>query len=97
LCMVSMRRKLHSGWYQEREDKLILVIEDNGTGIPPDEKNIIFDRSLGKNAGLGLFFVREVLSITDMTIEETGEYTKGARFEITVPKGNYQFIEKNAK
>jgi PAS domain S-box-containing protein len=84
-------------WYQEREDKLILVIEDNGTGIPPDEKNIIFDRGLGKNAGLGLFFVREVLSITDMTIEETGEYTKGARFEITVPKGNYQFIEKNAK
>ncbi len=77
--------------YLEKPDGLTLVIEDNGAGIPAEEKHIIFDRGYGRNSGLGLFFVREVLSITKMTIKETGEAGKGARFEINVPKGLYRF------
>ena len=77
--------------YLEKPDRLTLVIEDNGAGIPAEEKHIIFDRGYGRNKGLGLFFVREVLSITKMTIKETGEAGKGARFEINVPKGLYRF------
>jgi len=45
---------------------------------------------VGGNTGLGLFMVREVLSITGITIEETGEYGKGARFEIHVPPGAWR-------
>ena len=51
---------------------------------------MIFDRGYGKGTGLGLFLVREVLSITGMTIKETGMGKRGTRFEITVPKGMYR-------
>ena len=77
--------------YREKPDRLTIVIEDNGAGIPAEEKHIIFDRGYGKNTGLGLFFAREVLSITKMTIKETGEAGRGARFEINVPGGGFRF------
>ena len=77
--------------YEEKPDHLMLIIEDNGVGIPSEEKNMIFDRGYGKGTGLGLFLVREVLSITGMTIRETGNYGKGTRFEIAVPQGMYRF------
>jgi PAS domain S-box-containing protein len=76
----------------EREPNGILVIvEDNGTGIPAAEKEKIFERGVGKNTGLGLFLVREILSITGINIKETGVYGKGARFEISVPEGKYRY------
>ena len=77
--------------YQENPDGLVLFVEDNGVGIPAGEKQMIFDRGYGKNTGLGLFFVREVLSITGMSVKETGEPGRGARFEILVPKEEYRF------
>ena len=40
---------------------------------------------------MGLFLAREILSVTGITIRETGEPGKGARFEISVPKGAYRF------
>ena len=58
---------------RENSDGLVLIVEDNGVGIPAEEKQMIFDRGYGKNTGIGLFLVREVLSITGMTIKETGE------------------------
>ena len=51
------------------------------------EKEKIFERGFGKNTGVGLFLVREIPDITGITIHETGEPGKGARFEMTVPKG----------
>jgi PAS domain S-box-containing protein len=72
------------------DDTLTIVWEDNGVGIPVDEKEKIFERGFGKNTGLGLFLVREVLLLTGITIKETGEPGKGARFEIAVPKGMYR-------
>ncbi len=78
----------------EREPNGILVIvEDNGSGIPVAEKEKIFERGIGKNTGLGLFLVRDILSITDITITETGIFGKGARFEISVPEGKYRFVK----
>ncbi len=76
--------------FEEKPDHLMLFIEDNGVGIPTEEKNMIFDRGYGKGTGLGLFLVREVLSITGVTIRETGIKGQGTRFEITVPKGMYR-------
>ena len=82
-------------WYEEKPDGLILSIEDNGVGIPREEKHMIFDRSYGKDTGLGLFLVREILSITGMTIRETGESGRGARFEIHIPLEGYRFKPGN--
>jgi PAS domain S-box-containing protein len=75
---------------EEREGDLILVCEDDGPGIPAEEKEKIFERGFGKNTGLGLFLSREILSITGITICETGELGKGARFEIMVPEGMWR-------
>jgi hypothetical protein len=41
---------------------------------------------IGKNTGLGLFHSQVILTITNITITETGNLWKGARFAFTVPK-----------
>jgi PAS domain S-box-containing protein len=76
----------------ETNHALVLVCEDDGVGIPDEEKPHLFERGFGKGTGLGLFLAREILGITGMTIEETGVPGKGARFEITVPEGRYRII-----
>ncbi len=68
----------------------VLVCEDDGDGVPAEEKEKIFERGFGKNTGLGLSLSREILSITGITISETGEPGKGARFEMTVPKAAWR-------
>lgn len=75
---------------QEGQD-LIILYEDDGIGIPNSEKENIFERGYGKNTGFGLFLIREILSITGLSIRETGKYGEGARFEILVPQGSYRF------
>ncbi|MGD0080207.1 MAG: PAS domain S-box protein [Methanoregula sp.] len=75
---------------QESGHDYQIVCEDDGDGIPVDLKEKIFDREFGKNTGLGLFLSREILSITGITIHETGEPGKGARFEIIVPHGSFR-------
>jgi signal transduction histidine kinase len=77
---------------QESGDDHLIVCEDDGDGVPQEEKERIFERDFGKNTGLGLFLSREILGITNITIRENGEPGKGARFEIKVPKGAYRFI-----
>jgi len=72
---------------------LCILFRDDGAGIPEGEKERIFERGFGKNTGLGLFFSREILSITGMEIHETGEYRNGAQFEIRIPDGRYRFTD----
>ena len=74
----------------ESGDDHLVVCEDDGDGIPVEEKEKIFERGFGKNTGLGLALSREVFDITGITIRETGEPGKGARFEMTVPKGAWR-------
>ena len=76
----------------ETEKEFIIICEDDGIGVLDVEKERIFKRGVGKNTGLGLFLIREVLAITGLSIRETGDYGKGARFEIFVPKGAYKSI-----
>jgi signal transduction histidine kinase len=80
---------------EERGDGHLIVCEDDGDGIPDEKKEKIFERGIGKNTGLGLFLSREILSITGITIKETGKPGKGARFEIVVPKGAWRIEEAN--
>jgi signal transduction histidine kinase len=72
------------------EGALALMFEDDGVGIPADDKLRIFDKGFGTNTGLGLFLSREILSLNGATIEETGEPGKCARFVIRVPPGAWR-------
>jgi len=69
---------------------LLIIWEDDGVGIRDDEKEKIFERGYGKNTGLGLFFIREILGITGITISENGVYGEGARFVIRVPEKGWR-------
>ena len=81
-------------FYRETEEELVLFCEDDGAGVPAGDKDRIFERGFGRHSGFGLFLAREILSITGLTIRETGEPGKGARFEIHVPKNGYRQIKK---
>lgn len=70
---------------------LQVVFSDDGQGIESNQKELIFQKGVGKNTGLGLFFVREILGMTSITIRENGIPGKGARFEMTIPVDKYRF------
>ncbi len=75
---------------KETDAGLIILLEDNGRGVPGHEKESIFEQGVGKHTGLGLFLSREILSITGISIRETGIYGSGACFEMSVPRGAYR-------
>ena len=83
--------------YSKSEDGMTIIWEDDGAGIAAEEKEKIFERGFGKNTGYGLFLVREILSISGITIRETGTEGEGARFEISVPKGSYRLPAINGQ
>jgi len=71
-------------------DALAIVCEDNGEGISEEDKPKLFTRGFGKNTGLGLFLIKEILSITGITITENGDPGKGTQFEMRVPPGSFR-------
>ena len=73
-----------------RDQNLVITIEDDGAGIKTENKEAIFDLQTGDVSHAGLFIAREILSVTGMTLQETGEYGKGACFEINVPETMYR-------
>lgn len=75
---------------QETADGLALIYEDDGEGIAGTDRAHLFKRGFGKHTGLGLFLSREILSITGISIEESGTAGSGARFTIRVPQGAYR-------
>ncbi|MDD1699876.1 MAG: PAS domain S-box protein [Methanoregula sp.] len=70
--------------------ELIITIADNGTGISPENKPHLFEWRAGNEKTLSLFLVQKILSSTGITIRETGEFKKGTRFEIIVPKDGFR-------
>ncbi|MDD1719739.1 MAG: PAS domain-containing protein [Methanoregulaceae archaeon] len=79
------------GTYRREDKNLVIVIEDDGMPVSPEEKEKIFERPAKSDQGLGLFLAREILSLTDMTIRETGGPGEGGRFEILVPEEAFRF------
>lgn len=75
--------------YQIRPDGCAIIIEDNGAGIPASVKDELFVQR-EESYGRGLFLAHEIVSITGMTIRETGVYGEGARFEIIIPSEGYR-------
>lgn len=79
---------------EARGTDLVITCEDDGEGVAIGNKEKIFYRDFGKNTGFGLYISREILDITGITIKETGEPGKGARFEIVIPEGQYRVIRQ---
>lgn len=73
---------------QDRD--LVIIYEDDGEGIQDSMKNRIFERGVGSGTGWGLFFAREVLGLTGITITEQGIFGIGIKFLITIPEGGYR-------
>jgi PAS domain S-box-containing protein len=70
----------------EHGKELVIRYEDDGKGIPPKRKREIFRPEYGRGSGYGLFTSKEILAITGITLSETGEPGKGARFEMRIPE-----------
>jgi signal transduction histidine kinase len=73
---------------------LQLVYEDDGVGIPAENKSKLFSEgfSTGGSTGFGLFLIKKMMDVYGWTITEEGEQGKGANFIITIPK-----LNKNGK
>ena len=82
--------------FTETDAGAVITYEDNGTGIPLEDKEHIFGKGFGKHTGLGLFLTREILAITNITIRENGEPGNGVRFEILIPSDTYRIIHNPA-
>jgi PAS domain S-box-containing protein len=75
-------------YYEEKQDVLKLIYEDDGVGIPEDKKEKIFKEGYGKSTGYGLCLIKKICEAYGWTIRETGKHGKGAQFTMTLPKTN---------
>ncbi len=76
--------------------KVTVVVEDNGMGMKPEMLQRIFERfyriESSRNrtdggSGLGLAIVKHILEAHHETIKVESVYLEGARFSFTLPKG----------
>ena len=74
--------------YKEEEDQLKLIYEDDGVGIPDDEKSKLFQEGYGKGTGFGLYLIRRICEGYGWKIQETGKHGKSAQFTMTIPKNS---------
>jgi signal transduction histidine kinase len=79
-------------YYREGKDCLKLVYEDDGVGIPENEKELIFKEGYGKGTGYGLYLMKKICGAYGWSIQETSNLGKGAQFVMTIPK-----LNKNGK
>ncbi len=72
------------------QDSLKLVYEDDGVGVPLENKPNLFKEgfSTGGSTGFGLFLTKKMMDVYGWRIEENGESGTGAKFTITIPKLN---------
>lgn len=72
------------------QGNLQLIYEDDGVGIPLENKQKLFKQgfSTGASTGFGLFLTKKMTDVYGWTMEETGEPGKGAKFIITIAKTN---------
>ena len=72
-------------------DRIEIVVEDTGEGIPPGDESRIFDRYTGAasradSTGLGLFIARTITTAHGGTISaENRQDRRGARFRVILP------------
>jgi two-component system, OmpR family, phosphate regulon sensor histidine kinase PhoR len=79
----------------ETEKATIVSVADNGMGIAENEQKLIFDKfyrvqkgdiHTTKGLGLGLYYVKQVVTAYKGTIVVESEEGKGSKFTIAIPK-----------
>ncbi|HKK38818.1 MAG TPA: HAMP domain-containing sensor histidine kinase [Cryomorphaceae bacterium] len=79
---------------KKEKERVLLSVEDNGRGIPPQEQKKIFEKfyRMGneetrskKGTGLGLFIVKELVTLHQGKITISDGNLKGARFTVSLP------------
>ena len=78
----------------ETDEKITLVVEDNGIGIKKEFQDAIFERFFqventeifSTGDGIGLSFVKHLVELHDGTIHVESELNKGAKFIVELPK-----------
>ncbi len=76
--------------FSSEDDTGKIAFRDEGSGVPADEKEIIFTQGYGTKTGLGLFLIREILAISGISIMETGNLGEGVCFEIIIPAEQFR-------
>jgi signal transduction histidine kinase len=69
-------------------NEVLITVSDTGMGIPEEKKEKIFEPFYSTRAqglGLGLAIVKSIVQAHGGTIEEVGEYGRGAKFVIALP------------
>ncbi len=73
-----------------KEEKALIVFEDDGIGIPDDKKEKIFERGFKEDdkagSGLGMYLVKEIVDSYEGSIEVKDSEWSGARFDILLNK-----------
>ena len=79
------------------DDQLVLEVDDEGAGVPLDERELVFDRfARGRAAsmrggsdgtGLGLALVAQHVQAHRGTVEVLDRPGGGARFRVVLPGG----------
>jgi PAS domain S-box-containing protein len=72
------------------QDSIKLVYEDDGVGVPSENKPRLFSEvfSTGGSTGFGLFLIKKMMDVYGWQIQENGKPGEGAKFIITIPKLN---------
>lgn len=83
---------------QEKNDKVILYIKDNGIGIKKGEITRVFERGFTgengriigqKSTGIGLYLCKKLCDKLGLGIELNSEKDKGTEIRIIFPKNSY--------
>jgi signal transduction histidine kinase len=72
-------------------DATVLYVADDGTGVPADERDRVFDHGFSTSStgtGLGLSIVADLVDSHGWSIAVTESQDGGARFEITIADAN---------
>lgn len=75
---------------KEKGDRIRVVIDDTGTGIPYENQHKVFDpffttKETGKGTGLGLSICHGIIERIGGTIFMTSEVGRGTAFTVTLP------------
>jgi len=77
---------------------LKLVYEDDGVGVPLEDKPRLFTEgfSTSDSTGFGLFLTKKMIQVYGWTISEAGEPGEGAKFVITIPSSSVSFLKRKS-
>ncbi|WP_080903212.1 substrate-binding domain-containing protein [Parabacteroides sp. Marseille-P3160] len=90
------------GWIrlrlEETTDQIQILVEDDGTGIPPEALPYLFDYFFTEKnragSGIGLHLVKEFVELHHGTVSVESELGKGTTFTVSLQKGHAHFPDE---